>query len=121
DHRCYQGLLIQLEVGKNLGHFQTGAITAGAVGPAVLRGTGGPIQFGGPFAGLLQQLRLGQRHVLLNALYPGVDIYSAILIDRLLCSDLHHDFLCLADTKSAMASTCAVWGNISMMPPCSNR
>ena len=121
DHGRHQGFLIEFQVGKDFRHFQTGAVTAGSVGPAMFGLAGVTIQLGSPFAGLLELLRFGQRHALLDTFNPGVDIYSAILVDRMLCSDLYHYFLSLPDTKSAMASTCAVWGNMSMIPACTNR
>ena len=90
DDRRHQAVLIELEVGENLGDLQPGAVTGHTILPDILRRPGRRLGVTGKLAGLAQALALQCRIEALHVVEPCLQIDAAVLIDRLLCPDLYH-------------------------------
>ena len=96
QHRSQQRLLVELELGEDLGDFKAGAEAGHALGPDVLHGDGLLFGLAGQFAGLAQAVAFEGRINALNVIQPGVEIDAAVVVDRLLRSYLYHrvSYLC---------------------------
>ena len=90
QHRRHQRILVQLEVGENLGDLQAGAETGTAFGPEVLGRVG--LLFGKPcvFAGLFQGFTVQRQIDAHRMIEPCLEIDTAVGVDRLVCSHLYH-------------------------------
>src|SRR5690606_20609802 len=90
DDRRHQAVLVQLEVGENLGDLQTYLKARGAFGPEVLRGIGLLLDLAGKLTGQLEALSIQCRVDTQRMVQPGLKIDAAIKVDRLMCSHLYH-------------------------------
>ena len=85
-----QAVLIQLEIGQDLGHLQPSMETGGALRPGVLDLAGILLRRAGEAAGIQQGLAIEIRIHALDVIQPGVKVDAAIDVDWLMRSDLYH-------------------------------
>src|SRR5690606_347895 len=100
NDRRLQRILVDAQVGENLGDFQTSAKAGRALGPQILRRVGLLLGRMGELAGTLQSSSVQSRIKLEYLIEPGFQIDAAVGIDGLMRSDLYHFYLPLrhADT-----------------------
>ncbi len=90
EHRGDQRVLVELEVGEDLGDFQAGLETRGAFDPEVLRGIRLLLDLAGELAGLAHGVAIQRRVETDDVVQPRLQIDAAVGIDRLMRSDLYH-------------------------------
>lgn len=90
DDRGDQGLLIQLEVREDLGDFQSGLEAGRAFRPGVLCGDRSLLGFASELASLQQALTIEPRDEVLDVVQPGLEVDTAVGVDRLVRSHLYH-------------------------------
>ncbi|VTS20737.1 Uncharacterised protein [Streptococcus dysgalactiae subsp. equisimilis] len=90
DDRGDQGLLVQLEVRENLGDLQARLETGGAFRPGVLCGDGSLFGFASELASLQQALTIEPGDEVLDVVQPGLEVDTAVGVDRLVRSHLYH-------------------------------
>lgn len=140
DDRGDQGLLVQLEVRENLGDLQARLETGGAFRPGVLCGDGSLFGFASELASLQQALTIEPGDEVLDVVQPGSRLILPSVLTgwcALTCTilpTLYHGARSPPMTapafsfglvglrrhpslpRTAMASTCAVCGNMSRIP-----
>lgn len=90
DDRGDEGLLIQLEVREDLGDFQSGLEAGRAFCPGVLCGDGSLLGFASELASLQQTLTIEPGDEVLDVVQPGLEVDTAVGVDRLVRSHLYH-------------------------------
>ena len=111
DHRRHQAVLVQLEVGEDLGDLQAGLETGVALRPEVLRGIGLLLDLAGELAGHLEGLAVERRVDAQRMVQPGLEVDAAVEVDRLVCSDLYHFLPSLRRVTPRRISSDLLWAS----------
>jgi len=90
EHGGDQRILVQLEIGENLGDFQAGAKARSAFGPQVLGRIVLLFRLTSELAGCLQGFTVQCRIDTDGMIQPCLEIDTAVGVDRLVCSHLYH-------------------------------
>ena len=119
EHGRHQGFPVQTQFGQDLRHLQTGLEAAGPGRPLAILADRLAVNRQTAPTGPDQGIRVIQRVLGIDVVYPGADVHPAIRGADVVFADLHHQ----GDSRSnrAMDSTWAVCGNMSMIPALTRR
>jgi len=90
EHGGDQRILVQLEIGKNLGDFQPGAKAGSAFSPQVLGRIVLLLRLASELAGCFQGFTVQCRVDTDGMIQPCLQVDTAVGVDRLVCSHLYH-------------------------------
>ncbi len=90
DNGGDQAVLVQLQVGEDLGNLEADLVAGGAFTPEVLRRIGLLFRLAGKLAGLLKSRAVECRVHPQHMIEPAIQVDTTVRIDRLKRSDLYH-------------------------------